>query len=596
MRASHSIVEALRYLLIGCLSFARTVSSSSESSHSFDWKSVEAHQDLVYTDCYDGFQCAKLLLPLDWLDLSNNNNVSIAIAMLPAKVSPDHPKFGGTVVLNPGGPSGSGVDFVRGRGRALQQVIDGEKHFDILSFDPRGVAYSEPNAHCFASSEGLEIWKAKMSAIGHFDDNPSAMFTKWAAYKAQGLLCASKDVSGYADGTNIRQFMSTPSVARDIIAIAERMDELYARARRISPPKDSFGHGHTQVKMSDFQTGALVQYWGFSYGTILGNTLASLFPDRIGRMVLDGVADAPDYMATGWSKNLQDTEEGVARFYELCFSSGQRCPLYRSSDNEPNDIQKRHSSALNELKQSPIPVAYGGEAKLITYSDVRGLFMMAQYRPYTKFPEYATVFNEMINGNYTPMLETLSNAGKPSNADLNDTVPWPHLPHGYDFSGQTQAAIACGDGLDLTNKTLTEFEEYVSLLVEQSPTLGAQWSEIVLTCTGWPSSLRPKWRYPGPFVTGRQNATAHPILFIGNTLDPVTPLRNAIAASKRHEGSRVLTQDSGGHCSLQVNPSNCTASYIKAYFNDGTLPPPGTVCPQDCLPWMEQPCEGEFIL
>ena len=585
-------IRALCFLLVGSLSsnsFGTAVLS--DSKEYFKWTNLKSYDHLVYTDCYDGYKCAKLRLPLDWLDLSNQNNVSIAITMFPAVVEPSDTSFGGTVILNPGGPANSGISFIRRAGRVVQKIVDGKKHFNVLSFDPRGVSFSEPNAHCFADDDKLDLWDAKRSAIGHLDENPNALSIKLAASRAQGMLCASRDVSGFTNGDNIRSFMSTASVARDIVAITEKMDDLDLQAGNPAKGQRVQGSPHdAQITVSVGKTETLVQYWGFSYGTVLGNTLASLFPDKIGRMILDGVADAPDYVNTGWSKNLQDTEKVMAHFYDLCFSGASRCPLYRSADRQPNDIRKRFETVLSQLKQSPIPIAIDGDARLITYSDLKNQVLDTLYRPYAKFPVLATVVNEMIYGNYTPMLKAVSRHGSIS-VDEPDSYNIPYPPHDYKFQAQVNVAILCGDGTDLTNDTLKDFKQYYDLLIEQSPTFGPRWSEVRLACMGWPSSLRPRWRFPGPFVTRGRNATAHPILIIGNTMDPVTPLRNAFAASEGHERSGVLTQDSAGHCSLFSTSNACTAAHVRAYFNDGVLPPPGTICLEECVPWTEKTCD-----
>jgi TAP-like protein len=74
-------------------------------------------------------------------------------------------------------------------------------------------------------------------------------------------------------------------------------------------------------------------------------------------------------------------------------------------------------------------------------------------------------------------------------------------------------------------------------------------------------------------------------LFIGNTADPVTPLRNAVKMAAGHEGATVLIQDAPGHCSGTTIPSNCTWNVIKDFFNYGKLPKNGTLCEVDWKPW-----------
>jgi hypothetical protein len=154
-------------------------------------------------------------------------------------------------------------------------------------------------------------------------------------------------------------------------------------------------------------------------------------------------------------------------------------------------------------------------------------------------------------------------------------------------------AIACGDGDDATNLSLKDWAKYIRGLFDQSSYVGPTWSEIRFSCSNW--KFRPKYRFTGPFETPEADSRladgkpAAPLLFLSSSLDPVTPLRNAHAMSKRHPGSVVLEQDSAGHCAVASSPSDCTAKVLKAYFANGTLPEPGTVCPGQCKP--HEPCQ-----
>lgn len=89
---------------------------------------------------------------LDWQDTNNTKQVAIAITLLPATVPSDDPSFGGTIVINPGGPGGSGVAAVQSYGRRLRGMTEGKKHYAFLGFDPRGVGFTTPRADCFGGS------------------------------------------------------------------------------------------------------------------------------------------------------------------------------------------------------------------------------------------------------------------------------------------------------------------------------------------------------------------------------------------------------------------------------------------------------------
>ena len=98
--------------------------------------------------------------------------------------------------------------------------------------------------------------------------------------------------------------------------------------------------------------------------------------------------------------------------------------------------------------------------------------------------------------------------------------------------------------------------------------------------------MRPHARFEGPWIAN----TSHPILEIGNDADPVTPGRYAVKMAKGFEGAVALIQNSGGHCSISA-PSRCTMGWVNLYFQTGILPPPGTVCEPDVLPFGPGPDE-----
>ena len=102
--------------------------------------------------------------------------------------------------------------------------------------------------------------------------------------------------------------------------------------------------------------------------------------------------------------------------------------------------------------------------------------------------------------------------------------------------------------------------------------IGRAWSGLDEPCASWPATAAD--RYAGPW----DRPTANPILVIGNTFDPVTPYKGAVAMATELARARLLTVDGYGHTVL-LNPSPCAAQYEIDYLVDGTLPPQGTVCP-----------------
>ena len=148
-----------------------------------------------------------------------------------------------------------------------------------------------------------------------------------------------------------------------------------------------------------------LHYWGFSYGTFLGLTFASLWPDKIERMVLDGNVDAVEYSSAIGTHFLEDTDKVWAAFFTFCHSAGKdKCALYAGSAAE---IETRVDGLLAKIQLHPVivPGSIAGERpEIVTYSTVRRVISSALYRPILKFPFLAAALAELEIGNGFPIL------------------------------------------------------------------------------------------------------------------------------------------------------------------------------------------------
>lgn len=304
-------------------------------------------------------------------------------------------------------------------------------------------------------------------------------------------------------------------------------------------------------------------------------------PHRVHRLVLDGVADAEDYYGhtgQGWTRNLQDTDAVMGTFFEQCFAAGKEaCPMF--TGKSAADIKTAFDNVKESiLEHGPIPV--GGNAQrgpeIITASDIDLLLFAMLYRPLYNFDKLAKIMAPLaLHGNGSAFADWKQERHAvykkaPACSYIDPTKP--ECNEGSFL--EAGAAILCGEGDQeiFNNVTQHDFLDYWGLLRNQSQYFGDYWASIRTRCSGWRG--RGKWRWEGPLAS---NATAHPILWIGNTLDNVTPLRNAVASSKRYPGSVVLQADVEGHCA-GVNPSLCIGRNVRAYFQEGKMPEEGTVC------------------
>ncbi|KIX93627.1 uncharacterized protein Z520_10533 [Fonsecaea multimorphosa CBS 102226] len=574
------------------------------TTYDFNWANVPPSRELHYHKCYDSFECARLEVPLDWSNLSNPGSVILAITRLPAVVDVGDDSFGGTVVINPGGPSGSGVAIVLWSGKSIQNVLDGDKHFEILSFDPRGVQFSTPSLACFQDDTMRDTLNLLGAGSGSLESNPNALGVKWGIDKSLGLLCAQTSKGRFPDGSTIRQFVSTALVAHDMVEIVDQVDahlrkELKTKSNRIR-------HQQTLVSADSNEGPPLLNYWGLSYGTYLGNTFASMFPHRIGRMVLDGVVDADDYAATGWTSNLQDNIKTWTKFFEYCFEAGSKCALSQPQISGPEEMRLRVEDFLDGLKDNPLPLVQNDNAYILTYFNMKSIIHLHLYQPIQLWPLLALVLKALMEQDVYSAMSAWESWPFPEFRDfapllpnalhIATTLPGAFmmgkdlpLPASYPWQLESGVSILCGDGDDITFRSKEDFTKYLDLLLSQSPLVGSIWAEITLHCIHWPAINRPsaKNRFTGPFQSNLSDydRRASPLLFIGNTADPVTPVRNAFKMAERHEGSVVVTQDMPGHCAGTTNPSVCTFGILRRFFAHGEMPEAGLVCQAAVKPW-----------
>jgi pimeloyl-ACP methyl ester carboxylesterase len=346
--------------------------------------------------------------------------------------------------------------------------------------------------------------------------------------------------------------------------------------------KNTFSAGQDTSQMRRwYSTGALyvtppLNSWSLtdcrtkSYGTILGATLSAIYPQRIKRAVLDGVADSHDYMAGGWTTNLQDTDLLFAKLAEYCYEGGpENCAIF--DDDGPAVIVANLQNTVARFKDNPIAIPGNKTSgpQVVMYNDLKLLFRDIVYHALLYFPLTAQILHELSIGSGASLAawksEQQPSLGTPLSPKCHKDGPYSPPCFTNQRIWDATAGIACSDGLPKLNQTKAEYREYANKIMAQSNLIGAFWAEIQMPCTAW--HARPHWRYDGDF----HNETAHPILFAGNTIDPVTPLRNAFTMASGFEGAGILHLDAEGHCTY-ASPSMCAGRAIREYFQSGKLP------------------------
>jgi pimeloyl-ACP methyl ester carboxylesterase len=231
---------------------------------------------LDWTDCGDGFLCATATVPLDY-GRPRGETIDLALVRRPA-VDRDHRI--GSLFLNPGGPGGSGVDFVRTAPPAAFELVG---RFDVVGWDPRGVGLSEPVFDCRLEDGVAEFVFERPQTI-----DPVAFE---ARQRARADTCV-------ANNPALAPNMSTANTARDLDLLRQAV-------------------GDEQLN-----------YLGVSYGSAIGATYAAMFPGRARAMVLDSPMDVQGYYdlpGEFWREQASSFENLLDRFFTACVAAGSGC-------------------------------------------------------------------------------------------------------------------------------------------------------------------------------------------------------------------------------------------------------------------------------
>ncbi|HLX86944.1 MAG TPA: alpha/beta hydrolase [Acidimicrobiales bacterium] len=263
---------------------------------------------VVWTPCQNGLQCGTVAVPLDYAH-PTGAQIQIALARRPAL---DPGALIGSLVINPGGPGGSGVDDLPAELRVLTAGLLDD--FDIVSFDPRGVDRSDP-VTCGETggpaTQGLLPDPAPQSVAAQ-----QAVQANDRAYAAQCEKASGPELP----------FVGTVDAARDLDRIRAALGD------------------------------AQLTYFGHSYGTLLGLTYADLFPTHVRAMVLDGVIDPALSTYQMLVDQAQGFEAMLQSFFSWCAGSAS-CAWHPVGDPTAALL-----AIIDKARQAPIPAGAGRQA------------------------------------------------------------------------------------------------------------------------------------------------------------------------------------------------------------------------------------------
>ncbi|CAG9983667.1 unnamed protein product [Clonostachys byssicola] len=529
-------MKRLAAALILLASFACNVDSLCNRGMVHGFEDLTPSPNLTWTPCFDDFTCSKLEVPLDYSNRSLGNT-SIAFMKLAGKNATAQSP---SIVLIPGGPGGSGTQLL-GEYRSMIGQMFGEQ-YNFVSFDPRGVNNSGLNIDCFRGNAEARLAFNRLHATGATNVSSESLQEQYYSASIYGEWCneaVEKDLpNGY--------YVTTPAVAQDLLTFVEAEATLAQQ-----PPSN-----------------AKLWAYGISYGTVIGATFASLFPDRVERMILDGVLDAEQYYEANWRDVADQMDETIGKFSDLCHSAGpDKCSFWGPS---PTNITARMDLIIQELQSHPVAVSRAqsqGLPAMVTYSDLKALFFNNIYTPRSGFPVIAEALHQLENRNASALAE---------------------IPNGLGITSDAGFVTRCVDSYR-RNKltTIEEFKSYVEYMVSTSKYIGDIYPIVVGTilCRSFRPQLPDSMAIRNP-ISGIQRPTSFPILLASNTVDPGTPVKSARKLSSQFPGSVLLLQEGVGHVVANQGGSDCYFGYVQKYLQ-GAVPPSNITCPQQHIPFID---------
>ena len=289
-----------------------------------------------------------------------------------------------------------------------------------------------------------------------------------------------------------------------------------------------------------------ISFYGLSYGTVLGTAYASLFPHRVRTMVLDGAVDLYAPLARQAAEQAPAAERALAHLLATC-GSGPACPL----GPDPAAFYDRLQASITA---HPLPAPGHGDTTPVTLGDL----------------DTASLFAVRVPG-FTPLYESaLVDAAHGDGAALRSLA----LEFVVDVDGaplvDAQWAIACNDTAGHPGPTAAG--TLARTLGTRYPRVGAFAVNYTLGgCIAWPGARQP--------VAGLHPASAPPVLVIGNTGDPNTPLVGARNLARAFPRATQLTWVGWGHTWLLSGATDtCMQAAVGRYLTTGALPAPRAVC------------------
>ena len=436
------------------------------------------NQKLKWQNCYGNFECSTLLAPVDYNKITTD---VFHLKVIRYKATDQRQKLG-ALIVNPGGPGASAFDYAYNAENIVSAAI--REKYDIVGFDQRGVGQSDP-IRCLTDKETDEMLAGPM--IADTPENQRKMIEN-----AKFFASKCKKAAG-----NKLTHLSTFESAKDMELLRLALNE----------PK--------------------LNYLGKSYGTYLGTLYASLYPTKVGKMILDGAINP--------SLSIQEQNLAQARGFELAlnqFLSENKIRkieifnLFKKLQNEP--IETRSDRKLNDS------LAILGVASAL-YDDKTG------------WPKLSLALRQAFDGDGTLLLE------------LSDEYSGRSKTGKY-LSNENDIApiISCLDWPPPNENIKNNMN--LKRFVDAAPFFGPFLANNQMVCKYLSSEINK-------VKLNLKIQITNSVVIIGTTRDPATPYEWAYSLSKIFPNSFLVTFDADGHTGQGRNNS-CIDGAVNKYLLD----------------------------
>ncbi|KAF3078528.1 hypothetical protein TWF102_004396 [Orbilia oligospora] len=531
---------------------------------------VPASVDLEWYSCGNGvieskFECARLSVPLDYKRPENGLRAIVPIVKFPAE---SNVPYKGSVLYNPGGPGQPGVEliYLDSFFEDIRSDVVGPG-WDIIAFDPRGMGYSIPHGSCNITPGTFVPGRQNATTL------PTTPTRSNTRHRRRAPTFPPNN-----DEVVFNMLIPDDPPSRKTIAYAEADSWTRACQELVSQYNQAGPHMNTVVMATDMlsiaqalareknESNTILNYYGPSYGSLLGQYFATLYPDNVGKFYLDGVVDADTWVTQdNANTTIIHVDKIWSKFFSACYDAGPtKCSMFTGRNSHAvrdrfNAITAKLNATKYELEGIPEAPHLNITSLLWT---IKGLAFGGGYSPSFIWP---------LLSNYLVSLETLLASIGSANRDpevsrraLSEfekrAEPAVDL---YTKISESFYQVACTDARDLRGVEITDADWKVWKAV--SKIIGPYKLADRVRCTKWP--IRPSWEWYGP-VGGK---TRTPILFAGTTLDLITPLINSEKARTLFKGAKMLYVDEIMH-TVSGTKNRCAARHVLAYFQNGTLP------------------------